>query len=362
MSFSATIFSSGRSRWLIVLWLLSCTSACQLLPSFTPEKVIVDDLNLQDITNQNKAITSAIEKLENGNKVEASELINSVLRANAKHQKAMLLNKQLTETAAKLFSTTRTTKYKVKAGDTLGSIAATWLEDSIYFVSLAKLNMVENPSKIQPDTVLIIPVIATSPLVKQELRRSSANLELIGRYNTEKEYLKSLTRMTNIFVISDHHKLLKQAQLVALKQLSTSRVSISEKHRMIDQIKVISANSKRNFLEPNFQRFIKSQLHNVLLQEFLLLFEDNSYQQAAGKVIEAKNLKIIAQENFVVLDTEQQLINKLHEKAIILRKNQQLEKAMVSWQLILELQPDNTLAMRYLDRTKKLLARLEKLQ
>jgi len=345
-----------------MLWLLVFISACQLQLPFMSEKTVVDDVNLEDITNQNKVISDAIEKLENGHQVEAKALIDSVLRINAKHETANLLNKQLNQTAEQLFATKRTTKYQIKIGDTLGSIAKTWLDNSIYFVSLAKLNKLENPAKIQPGTLLIIPVLATSPLVRQELLRSTANLELLTQYITQKKYIKSLIRMTNIFVIDEHQKKLKHIQQTALNSLSTSKASISEKHRMVDQIKVVSANSKRDFLEPNFQHFIKIQLHNVLLEEFLLLFKDNSYQQAAGKIIEAKKLKNISKQNYSVLDTEKQLVNKLHEKAIILRKNQQLEKAMVSWQLILELQPDNSLAIRYLDRTKKLFARLEKLQ
>jgi len=323
---------------------------------------VVDDVNLEDITNQNNAISSAIDKLENGHQLQAKVLIDSVLRVNAKHETANILNKQLNQTAEELFKTKRTTKYQVKTGDNLGSIAKTWLDNSIYFVSLAKLNKVENPAKIQPGTLLIIPVISTSPLVKQELLRSTANLELINQYITRKKYMKSLTRMTSIFVIGEHYENLKRVQQTALNHLSASKASISEKHRMVDQIKVVSANSKRNFLEPNFQHFIKIQLHDVLLEEFLLLFKDNSYQQAAGKIIEAKKLKNISEQNYSILETEKLLINKLHEKAIILRKNQQLEKAMISWRLILELQPDNSLAMRYLDRTQKLLARLEKLQ
>ncbi len=344
------------------MFVLVSLNACQLKMPFMNEKVTVDDLNYENIDQQNKAISNAVNLLENGEKTRAEKLIRQVLRFNPNHEIAVILDRQLNTSAAKIFSTVRTTTYQVKQGDTLGSISKEWLENPIYFVTLAKLNNLENPSQIKPGMRLIIPVTESSPLVKQERRRSRANIELLSQYLSQKETIKTLTRMTSIFIIKSHQQELLQLQHDALNRLAASSASISERHRMIDQVKVISAKSGRKILEPNFQQFIKLQLHNVLLNEFLLLFEDKSYFQAASKIIEAKKLKPIIKQNIQILETEKKLVNKLHEKAIVLRKNQQLKEAMESWHLILELQPENSLAAKYYQRTKKLLSRLDELQ
>jgi hypothetical protein len=55
MSRLAKFLHFHHSRWLVALWLLFVTSACQLQLPFMTEKAVVDDVNLEDITNQNNA-------------------------------------------------------------------------------------------------------------------------------------------------------------------------------------------------------------------------------------------------------------------------------------------------------------------
>lgn len=355
------LLGNGVYRFLQILFLLSFVSACQLKMPITTEKIQVDDLSYTNLSKQNEATLLAIQKLEIGELQTAQEIIQQVLRANKNHELALFLRKQLSTSSIALFKTSRTTKYTVKAGDSLRSIAKIWLEGPLYFVSLAKLNKIKNPSTIQPGDKLIIPVIQNSPLVKQERRRSRANIELLNTYVVDKKYLKALSRMTSIYVTESHFKELIDLQYNTLNTLAASRISISERHNMIDQVKVISAQSKRKSLDSNFRKFIVIQLHNVLLEEFILLYEDQTYYQAANKLIAAKKLKPIIKQNISVLETESKLVEKLHEKAIILRKDQNLEEAIKTWKLILKIRPKNELATKYLKRTTKLKNRLDNL-
>jgi len=340
--------------------------ACQTKQPAPSDKVVIDDLNLQSLDNQNSAINTAIHKLEIGEILEAEILINQVFRVNPSHPTGKLLKKQLTTEPSLIFNTSRMTQYQIKAGDTLGSIAKQWLGNALYFVSLAKFNNIKDSTQIQPGLMIKIPVMKNSPLVNRENRRSRANLALLTKYSDEKRYLKSLIRMTSIFIAKKDHDKLLSLQTNTLKNMAESKVSIGERKKMIEQVKSISTDSKRIFLATNFDQFIQQQSLAVLLDEFVLLFEANSYQSAANKLVEAK--QIIASQPSAkkrpsthYYRTEKLLINKLHEQAVLLRKNQQLQEAVDSWGLILKIQPDNDLALKYYHRTNRLLERLKNL-
>lgn len=355
-----------KFKFIVMSLMLCCLFACQTKQPAPSDKVVIDDLNLMSLENQNSAINKAIHKLEIGKILEAEILINQVFQVNPSHPTAKLLKRQLTTEPKFIFNTTRVTQYQIKAGDTLGSIAKHWLGNALYFVSLAKLNNIRDTTLIQPGLLIKIPVMKNSPLVNKENRRSRANLDLLTKYSEEKRYLKSLIRMTSIFVVKKDHNKLLSLQSNTLINMAESKVSIGERKKMIEQLKSISADSKRTFLDANFDQFIQQQSLAVLLDEFVLLFEAKSYQNAANKLVEAKQIiasQQSAQEHpsTYYYRTEKLLINKLHEQAVLQRKNQQLQEAVDSWGLILKIQPDNDLALKYYHRTNRLLERLKKL-
>lgn len=358
--FTPKLFLLATKLFLITL--ISCfLLACQIKKPVPQSKPVVEDLGLHNISQQDKAIALAISKLEIGQVKQAEKIIDEVLEFNNSHKTANLLKKQLTQSFEKLFKTKRTIKYQIKSGDSLGNIAKQWLGNSLYFVSLAKLNKIKNPTKIQPQSLIKIPVLSSSPLVKREKRRSNANLALLKKYVDEKRFIKSLQRMTSIYIAKSHHKKLLNLQQNTLEQMALSQVSITERYKMIEQLKSITKNSKRKFLNPNFNLFIQQQNHAVLLDEFSLLFDAGSYKSSAEKFIQAKKLDSKHDSLKKYSSKRDLLIQKLHEQAILLRKNQKLQQAVDSWALILEIQPENELALKYYERTRKLLDRLNQL-
>jgi len=326
-----------------------------------PPKVIVEDLGLHNIDQQNKTINSAIVQLEIGQIKKAEKNIDQVLDINPSHKIAKLLKKQLTLSYSQIFKTTRTINYQIKSGDSLGSIAKQWLGDPIYFVSLAKLNQIKNPTKIRSQSLIKIPVLNSSPLVKREKRRSNANISLLKKYVSEKRLTKSLKRMTSIYIIKSHHKRLLKLQKETLKKLGISKVSITERVKMLEDINEIVKKSKRQFLNRNFNQFTQQQTQSILFDEFILFFDAGNYQKSADNLIRAKQIKLKNKSTKDYSATEIKLIEKLHEQAIILRKDQKLQQAIDSWALILKIQPDNELALKYHQRTNRLLERLKQL-
>jgi LysM repeat protein len=322
---------------------------------------LIDDLSLQSQKNQTTALKHAIHLLENGRIKQAEEIITQVLRINKKNRTARLLDRQIKLSAKEIFQTSRITNYTVKAGDSLGSIAKRWLNDSIYFVSLARLNKIDNPAQIKPGQILTLPVLPTSPLATKERQRSQANLELLRNIADNGKWLKAITRMNDIYILKKDENLLISQHQKALDGLASSRVSIDEKRTMISQVEKIAGVSKRTYLNKNFERFNQLQLHSVLMREFKLLYDDKSYYEAADKLISAKNLSPNEKNNTEEKEIEKQLIELLHKDAILLKKNRQLDQALLSWKKILALQPEHELANKYFQRTNKLLERLKSL-
>lgn len=335
-------------------------ASCQSLISSSPDRVQIDDLSLQSTKNQSKALKYAIQLLENGKFDQADQIISQVIRVNGSNKLALTLNEQLHKSSKQLFKTTRTSKYKVKRGDSLGSIAKIWLGDSIYFVSLARLNQINNPAKIKPGLELIVPVISTSPLVKKENQRSQANLKLLHDYIEKRKWLKAIERMNSIYVVEQDQENLVNKHKIALEELAKSRISIGEKRAMLEQIKQIEKSSNRTYLKPNYYHFLNSQHYVVLLKEFNLLFQDKSYYEAADKLILAKSLPQKFQSN-TTDEREHELVQLIHKDAILLKKNRNLEQAASSWKKILTLQPSHQLAQKYYQRTTKLLEKLKSL-
>lgn len=333
---------------------------CQLLNRPSDGKIVVDDLQLHSADKQDRAIDLAITKLEQGETLLAKEIIDRVLRMNNQHPTAQLLVKLLEQPAQQFFQTKRITSYIIKSGDTLGSIANTWLGNSLYFVSLAKLNNIEQPTLIKPGTTLRIPVIDISPLVQKEVRRSKANLKLVEGLVDDKNYFQALKKINTLFVLEQHATQLSLLHRRVLSELARSMVSISDRYSMLEKINNIAKQNSKNVLNDDYQMFIELQTQNVLIDEFNLLLDDQSYLDAADKLIAAKyySPKQWQDEQSQRIDL---LVEKLHEEAIIYRKNQDFGQAMKRWEKILTIAPENELARKYHTRTSKLLAKLEQL-
>lgn len=345
----------------LVLILVCGLFACQTTNQDSNDRASFDDLDLEEKINQDKSVTKAIMLLEKGDNKKAAENINRVLQFNPKNKTAKLIQTQLTKDINQIFSTKRYHNYKIKGSDSLGSIAKTWLGNSVYFITLARSNNLKNPSLIKPGQVIKIPILKTSPLVKQENRRSKANLALIKSTIKRGEHEKALQQMNKLFILKNEYQDLITIQLQTLSSIADQAVTIPKRKQTIKRIIRYKNNTSRKLLLPAYQHFIRRHEQNIFIDEFLLLFEDKSYRESAKKLIKAKTIKGFDANLKRVISTEKKLVNKLHEEAIIFRKQQQLDDALTSWSLILLIDQQNALAKKYHERTLKLLERLRNL-
>ena len=351
---------------LLIFSLVAFLSACQTKSTWTQKETTNKNEFKQQAAEQNNKLQKAIIKLQTGKTAEAKKLINQVIKINPLHRKAVLLKRQLSLTSKEIFGTKNFIQYKIKTGDSLNKIAKKWLGDSIYFVSLAKLNKIKNPTNIQQGQIIKIPSTPTS-ISRKNKERSKANLDLLNNLSVRGFHIRSLKRMTSIYMHQQYINKLLSLQKKVLKQLAISKKSASEKHDMFKAIKSIIKTSKRKKLNANFKYFLQQENYHFFYNEFILYLNAENYTQSAKKLITAKKiakvsyLSISKSEKESATQKENQLIKKLHEKAVLSRKRQHLEKAIEYWKLILKIQPNNELALKYYHRTTKLLERIKKL-
>ncbi len=353
--------ASIKTKIALVLILACSLFSCQTTNKDSNDRAFFDDLGLEEQINQDKSVTRAITLLEKGDNQKALEYVNRVLRFNSKHKTAKLIHAQLTKDISQIFSSKRYHDYKIKSSDSLGSIAQTWLGNSIYFIALARSNHIENPALIKAGQIIRIPVLKISPIVKKEKRRSKANIALIKSTMKNGQYERALQQMNKLFILKSEHQILLSTQLQALSSISDNAITIPERKANIRKLISIKNKTSRKLLLPAYQHFIRKHEQNIFIDEFLLLFEDRSYRGSAKKLIKAKTIKGFNDNLKRVAETEDKLINKLHEEAIIFRKKQQLDDALTSWSLILLINEKNVLAIKYHERTLKLLERLKNL-
>ena len=205
---------------------------------------IYEEKNLTSPTEQNEQIEQALSLLENGDTIKAAEIINEIISYNPKHKTALLLKNQLELGATDFFISQRYTNYEVKQGDTLGKIAQKLLGNSLYFVSLAKLNNIKKPSLLQPGMSIKVPLIATSKVIIKENNRSLANLKLLEEYRLKKNFIKGLQKSNSLFVIKQHSDRLLEIQQKLLEGFEDTAKSISERKEIIREAEKLITTSR----------------------------------------------------------------------------------------------------------------------
>lgn len=334
-------------------------SACQMMDGSRKDKAKVADLSMQAKSNQDRQVVRAVRLLETGKQQDAKQLLNEVLLFNPKHDKAVLLNRQLNEPSEKFFGTNKSISYSIKSGDSLGKIAHKWLGESLYFVGLAKLNQITNPSRLERGKTIKIPLIGPAVTIQKQGRRSRANVALLKQYKSGQDFNKGLRKANTLFVLEKDLPGLIHEQQRILDAYAGKSNSINQKRQMLESVTKIAESSRNKEQLGVYQRFIKAQNRTLFLDESQELFAQKQYMQAARKLASAKRLDAKINSKTSVFRMEKLLINKLHEQAVIFYRNHALKKALTRWDLILELQPSHELAQKYKVRANKLIEKLD---
>lgn len=351
------MFFKHQQKFLIVI-LIILLAGCQQTGKppieVPPVEAKVDDISLNSLEQQNKQLNRAISLLEKGENTIAAQLIGEVLKFRPTHKTALFLKQQLESSSRELFNTQRFTQYKIKNGDSLGEIATKWLGNPLYFIALAKLNKIPNPSQLNPGSTIRIPLTQASDIIKQENRLSNSNLKLVEKYRKEGAFIKSLQGINNLFFTQADQKQRLTIQQQILQDYQNSINTITDRRNMISNLVPLLKKTKSPKAKENLQQFLKNQNRQLLISESEILLKINDYTRSAEKLVAAKQIKPSAK----AFKIENLLVNKLHEQAMRFYKKHTLKEAIDLWDLVIKLQPENKLANKYLQRAQKLLKKL----
>ncbi|WP_196139597.1 LysM peptidoglycan-binding domain-containing protein [Aliikangiella sp. G2MR2-5] len=345
------------TKTVILLLGILAVSSCEMAQR-SSQKASVTDLSMQATTNQNQQINRAIVLLEKGKNKEAEALIDEVLIFNPHHPGASKLKQQLKQDLKNIFGTNKTTKYQIQEGDSLGQIAQHWLGDSVYFVSLARFNKISNPSKLKVGSWIKIPLVKQGKSILKQRSRSSANIGLLKDYRSKKQFDQGLQKANSLFVIPEDMSRLLSEQKLILKDYVASVESIDEMENMAAKVTKIAETSRNRAQRNIYQQFIKNVNIQLFTRQAITYFERKYFFQSAEKLVSAKRLDKTVARDTKIFRMQSLLINKLHEKAVILYRNHELDEALNYWEVILELNPEHALAKKYQQRTNTLLKKL----
>jgi len=195
-------------------------------------------------------------------------------------------------------------------------------------------------------------------VIKNEKKRSSTNLELLKELLNEKNYYSGLKESNTVFIVKQDSALLLELQKQLLDGFGKQAQSISQHEQLIKQATQLRSTLKTKNQERLFSNFIDKHQKQIFVMQTAFLINNHDYREAAEKLILAKAFKNINKSQNAVKQKEQVIVKNLHQQAIVLYRNHSLNMASEYWQLIIKLQPNNKIASKYLQRTRKLLDKL----
>jgi len=221
------------------------------------------------------------------------------------------------------------------------------------------LNDNNQSSLYQSGSAKTAPLVSSSQQIADAKKRSSANLELLDKYIAENKFIAGLQKSKIMFIVKEHRALLLKKQGKLIDGLAQSIRSQADREEALEQVGKLLNNASNDTTRKLYQTFIKEQIKQQYSQQANLLFERSNYIDAALTVIEynQKNNSVAQSTDRIAI--EKTLIDKLHEQALKLYRNHHLEKALYNWQLIQQIQPDNELSNKYIQRTEQMIKKLK---
>lgn len=297
---------------------------------------------------------SALKLLEAGQSSKAKRLLESVSKNDANYTSAQRLLAQINESPVKRYGK-QSFLYKVKAGDTFGKLAQEFLGNSLEFYGLARYNKINNPRSLRIGQIIKIPgkkqATPRPPTKKPNTALTDINQQLRqGDYKKALQMLNQETRSPGDF---------KKYRLLFLEAESQLMASVSNQKEAATAIAFIDSLKKNRYLTP-IQRTRQSIEYLSLLyraQNALFLDKiENAYDYFQ------KALKIEVKPHQLSKEIQTELSEKMHHKAVLYYRSQDLERAIHLWDRILKINPDHESAKAYWTRATKLNAQLKNIE
>jgi len=267
--------------------------------------------------NTKEFLRKGIHLLENGDVAAAKKEFKQVLKHKPQDETALFMLRQVELTPKQFFDENSfNSRYQTQKGDTFVSIANQFLDDSLSFHSLVKLNQRKNIHDLKAGDIVLVPIaqlqkIKSRPMLKAQHKPA---VEVPVKAKPKKD-----TRVATIGTPRPKTSLQLEAALVQLKadRLYRSGMNALRSGKQYDAFKA-------------FEKTLTLQPKNEM----------------AAKQLNKLKPKVT---------------QFLHDKAMALYKNQKIKAAIGNWDRVLMIDAEHELAKTYRGRAIELQERLDQL-
>ena len=332
------------------------------------------------ILTANDRVQNAIELLNHGYEKQAQKELADALVIEPNNRAARKLMRQIHGSDTDFFSPEEYFEYRLRKNETLMSVAKKFLNNSLDFYMLAKLNKIKIPADLTAGMTLKIPRTQNSaniseyepaPLeVKREVAEHKTNeteikFERAKVYYAEHRYQEAIDLINQSFddknlsknpplrelLVANYRdyskSLIEKGNLLAAQSLLENSVKVlPENEELIAQLLIIKKDAEAE------------QLYAIGIEEF----NKGKDEQALKTLSDALKLNPNhTQARKQIADLKLTVIESYHKKAMVLYRKQELSQAIQIWDEILQLDPNYDLAKQYKARALELKRRIEQL-
>lgn len=263
-----------------------------------------------------------------------------------------------------------TQTYIVQSGDTLGSIARKVLGNSKRYIEIAQLNNLSSYDAIYEGQRLALPSSSVSPRpvvttshtqATQENNTPSSYPELEQLMDKEhynqaiqwimlrQELAKDPVLQSTLIKATDHQVNIylqqnqkSDAQTLLRGLIQEAPLTVANKQSLMNSLSSLTAQQDLEVARQLANQSHYDKAYDILLKAYKL---------------DAANLE----KNVLFTGTRNQVNEHYHQQALKLYRNQQLDEALIYWNKILQINPNDDLALVYKDRVKALQEKLKAL-
>lgn len=264
-----------------------------------------------------------------------------------------------------------TYSYTVRSGDTLGTIAQQYLGSSQRYTELLELNKLKPSDSIYVGQKLLLPTNGLTVPKNTELESTKVTNKPTPNNSTDpeleklleaQEYEQALNWITNQPDLAENRVL--QGQLVDIALIQSKNLKRQQKNSDAEQL-LSSLISEAPLSKAN-QKTLISELSTLKAEQELITAKRFSDQ---SKFDESYDILLVSwnqvgkplENNILFTSTRNRVSEHYHQKALRHYRNQELDSALQYWDKILEINPNDDLALVYKDRVKALQNKLENL-
>ncbi|HHQ69277.1 MAG TPA: tetratricopeptide repeat protein [Halothiobacillaceae bacterium] len=343
------LFYNRSARYgLSAILTIILVSGCQHTQT-KPDQPAGGDETAETHSDQAQALSLSeiLQKLQDGNYDDGQSALETYLEQHPNSTIANRLFEQLTADPESYLGSQHYF-YTVKPNDSISAIAAEHLGDPLLFLILARYNNIDHPGRVMVGQRLRIPDNFATQATQTE--QAELQSDMLPALETRTSVGLAPAQQDREFDPQEQADQIKS--LIAAQQWNTALAKIAriqEEH-----------GSEHDALLRPLKAQAKAQLWQHRGQ---VLLEQGQTANAIDAFATALNYQPDlepAASTYQTLVTEK--VTALHEQAIVLFRNQQLQRAITLWDEALELDPNFHPAMGYKSHAQELQRRLERLE